>query len=110
MRPATTRILAAVAFATIATPAAAQPVQRHPAHMTDPLAAKLDARIRATETRIAAARKADRISAAKATGLSGKVASIRTDAARNVKAQGFLSAGESASYNRTLDGIEALLD
>lgn len=78
--------------------------------MTDPLASKLDPRIRATETRIGTARKADQNSAAKATGLSSRVASIRADAARNVKAQGFLSAGESASYNRTLDGMEARLD
>ncbi len=50
-------------------------------------------------------RKARRLSQAEAQTLWNTVARIHRDANRFVAKQGFLSAGETASYDRALDGV-----
>ncbi len=54
---------------------------------------------------IGTARKARRLSQAEAQTLWNVVARIHRDANRFVAKQGFLSAGETASYDRALDGM-----
>lgn len=103
-------VLTAALGLTIATaPAIAAAPQQHAAHKTDALDAKLTARIQAVDVKLTAARKAGRVSAAQATQMRKKLDWVRVDSARYVRKQGFLSAGESASYNRTLDALETKL-
>ena len=54
---------------------------------------------------ISTARKARRLSQNEAQSLWNAVARVRHDANRFVAKQGFLSAGETASYDRARDGV-----
>ncbi|MGF7154740.1 hypothetical protein [Novosphingobium gossypii] len=104
--------LVAVAFglSIVPSPVLAASNHLHPsAHKTDALQSRLSARLHTIEGKLSAARKAGRIGPAKTAQLSKKLAWVRADAAKYGKEQGFLSAGESASYNRALDEVERTL-
>ncbi|WP_347093747.1 hypothetical protein [Sphingomonas parapaucimobilis] len=71
----------------------------------DPRQAHIAMRANILQADIGNARKARRLSQAEAQKLWNAVARIRRDANRFVAKQGFLSAGETASYDRALDGV-----
>jgi hypothetical protein len=99
----------AVGLSMGAVPAVAAPVRQHATHKADALQTRLIARTSAVDTKLTRARKAGRVSTTEAAQMQKKLAWVRADSAKYVKQQGFLSAGESASYSRTLDEIEAKL-
>lgn len=80
--------------------------QQRASHAPDPLHAKVLARYEAINASLAEARKAGKLSNAQAAEIEKKLSWVRTDSATRAKQQGFVSAGESASYNRTLDEAE----
>lgn len=104
-----TLFIAFVGLSAATVPAIAAPTPQHAGHKADVLQTKLTARIGAVEAKLTAARKAGRVSAVNAAQMKKKIDWVRTDSVKYVKQQGFLSAGESASYNRTLGEIEAKL-
>ncbi len=71
----------------------------------DPRQAHIAVRANILQADISTARKARRLSQAEAQTLWNMVARIHRDANRFVAKQGFLSAGETASYDRALDGV-----
>lgn len=71
----------------------------------DPRQAHIAVRANILQADISTARKARRLSQAEAQTLWNTVAGIHRDANRFVAKQGFLSAGETASYDRALDGV-----
>ncbi len=71
----------------------------------DPRQAHIAMRANILQADISTARKARRLSQAEAQTLWNMVAGIHRDANRFVAKQGFLSAGETASYDRALDGV-----
>ncbi len=73
-------------------------------------ATALHTRIDATQARIENARRTHKIARARATALNGQIAQTRQSMTRLGKQQGFVSAAELASYNRTLGTIESELD
>jgi hypothetical protein len=91
----------------IAAPALAAPAPQA-AHV-DQLNARLLTRAADVEARLATATRARRVTPAQATALRKKIDWVRKDSAKYVKQQGFLSAGEAASYDRTLGEVEAKL-
>lgn len=66
-------------------------------------------RIRSLETRTAAARTNGTLTRTKASILQRKLVTTRQSYQKVTRSQRFLSAAESASYNRTLDDIDAQL-
>ncbi len=77
---------------------------------TDALNAALTARTATVGKKLAAAQESGAVTPAEAARLQERLTWVETDSARYVQEQGFLSAGESASYNRALDEIEASLE
>jgi len=73
-------------------------------------ATALHTRIDATQARIENARRTHKIARARATALNLQIAQTRQSMTRLGKQQGFVSAAELASYNRTLGTIESELD
>ncbi|WP_230482744.1 hypothetical protein [Sphingomonas sp. Leaf21] len=73
----------------------------------DPRQAHIAMRADILQADIGNARKARRLSQAETQKLWNTVARIRRDADRFVRKQGFLSAGETASYDRALDMVAA---
>ncbi|KTW00739.1 hypothetical protein NS355_03770 [Sphingomonas yabuuchiae] len=71
----------------------------------DPRQSHIAMRANILQADISTARKARRLSQAEAQTLWNTVAGIHRDANRFVAKQGFLSAGETASYDRALDGV-----
>ena len=71
----------------------------------DPRQAHIAMRADILQADIGTARKAHRLSQNEAQSLWNAVARVRHDATRFVAKQGFLSAGETASYDRGLDGV-----
>ncbi len=71
--------------------------------------ADLLARIRSMETRITAARANGTLTRTKASILQRKLVTTRQSYQKVTRSQHFLSAAESASYNRTLDDVDAQL-
>lgn len=71
----------------------------------DPRQAHIAMRADILQADIGTARKARRLSQAEAQTLWNTVARIHRDANRFVAKQGFLSAAETASYDRALDGV-----
>ncbi len=71
----------------------------------DPRQAHIAMRANILQADISTARKARRLSQSEAQSLWNAVARVRHDATRFVAKQGFLSAGETASYDRALDGV-----
>jgi hypothetical protein len=70
----------------------------------------LHTRIDATQARIESARITHKIARARATTLQRQIAQTRQSMTRLGKQQGFVSAAELASYNRTLGTIDTELD
>lgn len=71
----------------------------------DPRQAHIAMRANILQADISNARIARRLTQAQAQKLWNEVARIRRDANRFVQKQGFLSAGETASYDRALDMV-----
>lgn len=72
--------------------------------------ADLRARLGATEQRIAEGQRSGAITRARAAALRQQVAQTRASMTRLNRQQGFVSAAELASYNRTLGTIDGVLD
>lgn len=72
---------------------------------SDPRQAHITQRIAILQADIGTLRKARHLSARKAQRLWKRADRIRTESARFVEQQGFLSAAERASYDRELDSI-----
>jgi len=70
----------------------------------------LHTRINETQARIENARITHKIARARATALQREIAQTRQSMTRLGKQQGFVSAAELASYNRTLGTIDTELD
>lgn len=70
----------------------------------------LSAHIASTDARVREAQATRKITPARATTLQGQIAQSRQSMVRLSKQQGFVSAAELASYNRTLETIDAELD
>ncbi len=70
----------------------------------------LGARITATEARVRAAQATRKITHARAVALQRRIGQSRQSMTQLGKQQGFVSAAELASYNRTLGTIDAELD
>lgn len=71
----------------------------------DPRQAHISMRVNILQADIGNARKARRISAANADRWFRQLSAIRAQSDRLVRKQGFLSAAERASYDRTLDAV-----
>jgi len=91
----------------VAPPALA--AQAHHQARADALNTKLSARIATIDAKLAGAARKKQVTPTQLAAMRKKIAWVRKDAAKYVKEQGFLSAGEAASYNRSLDEIEAKL-
>lgn len=72
--------------------------------------ADLRARLGATEQRIAEGQRSGAITRARAAALRRQIAQTRASMTRLNRQQGFVSAAELASYNRTLGAIDVTLD
>ncbi len=73
-------------------------------------AADLRARIGTTDARITAGQRSGKITRTRATTLHRQVAQTQTNMTRLSRRQGFVSAAELASYERTLAAIDIELD
>lgn len=71
----------------------------------DPRQAHISMRANVLQADLGNARKARRLTQANADRLFKRVEMVRTSADRQTKKQGFLSAGEVASYDRELDAV-----
>ena len=70
----------------------------------------LRGRIATADVRITTAQRNRAITPARAATLRRQITQVQSDMARRVRQQGFVSAGELASYNRTLGEIDVALD
>ncbi|BBL29865.1 hypothetical protein PAFU01_13130 [Pantoea ananatis] len=77
--------------------------------MTDVREAHIVMRADVLQADIGNARKARQLTQPEARALWQDIAQVRKDSARWVKAQGFLSAAERASYDRALDRVAVQL-
>lgn len=75
----------------------------------DVLAGALEARTNVLVADLLAAQQAGRVSPTEGAEIRQKLSGVQADSGRYVREQGFLSAGESASYNRALDEVERRL-
>lgn len=66
----------------------------------------VDARMGQTIGAVTAAEGRGKISGARANEIRDMIDQMRADYSRNKQAQGFVSAGELASYNRSLDKVD----
>lgn len=73
--------------------------------LTDPRQAHISVRANILEADLGNARKARHLTQATADSLYDRVEAVRAGADRYTKRQGFLSAGEVASYDRELDAV-----
>jgi len=73
--------------------------------ITDPRQAHISMRTNVLQADLGNARKARGLTQADADRLYKRVEAVRTGADRYTKKQGFLSAGEVASYDRELDAV-----
>ncbi len=112
MKKQTALFLAAAAMVASLAPGGAS-AQRHGTQAQRALNAEdradLLERIRSMETRINAARADGMLTRTKASILQRKLVTTRQSYQNVTRSQHFLSAAESASYNRTLDHIDAQL-
>jgi hypothetical protein len=102
-------IATVLGLSVMAAPAMASPVRHAAASPPDALRIALARRTDRVEARLTAARAAGRVSVAGAATMRERIGWVRVDSAKLSKRQGFLSAGESASYHRALDDIERRL-
>lgn len=77
--------------------------------VSDPLQAHISVRSNILQADISTARKARVLTQSRADKLWQRVEVVRHDADNLVKKQGFLSAGERASYDRELDDVAKTL-
>jgi hypothetical protein len=75
----------------------------------DALLQRLTARAESLSAQIATAEKSGHLSHPESTALSSKVTQVVKKARADHASQGFLSAGESASYMRELDQVQSTL-
>lgn len=80
-----------------------------PAPSKDALLQRLTARAESLSAQIATAEKSGHLSHPESTALSTKVTQVVKKARADHASQGFLSAGESASYMRELDQVQSTL-
>ncbi|MDT3719001.1 hypothetical protein [Pseudomonas oryzihabitans] len=73
--------------------------------ISDPLQAHISMRANVLQADVSTARKARRISQEQANAFSERIAQVRGQSDALVQQQGFLSAAERASFDRTFDGI-----
>ncbi|RSU45463.1 hypothetical protein [Sphingomonas sp. S-NIH.Pt15_0812] len=70
----------------------------------------LKARVSLAQDRIAAGQRSGNVARTRAGKLNNEVSQVRENMTRLSRRQGFVSAAELASYNRTLDAIDTELD
>jgi len=70
----------------------------------------LRTRITTVQARVVEGRRSGKVSRTRATRLNRQVAQVQTSMTRLNKQQGFVSAAELASYNRTLGEVDVALD
>lgn len=75
--------------------------------ITDPRQAHISVRANVLQADLSSARKARRLTQADTDRLYKRVQTVRSGADRYTKKQGFLSAGEVASYDSELDAVAA---
>lgn len=93
------------------TPSVAQAQSRQVARAENTRATNaLKARIPLAQDRIAAGQRSGKVTRARAGQLTGQVSQLQASMTRLNRQQGFVSAAELASYNRTLDAIDTELD
>ncbi|WP_313739989.1 hypothetical protein [Pseudomonas sp.] len=71
----------------------------------DPLHNHILARVEALSDDLRSAKRTRTVSASDASALIDRIEAVRASADRDVKGQGFLSAGERASYDRELNAV-----
>lgn len=107
-------VAAALGLSVVAMPAVASPAVQNGTRAqratNERATTNLEARIDATEERIAEGRRGGAITRARAVVLSRQVAQTKSSMTRLSRQQGFVSAAELASYNRTLGQIDVELD
>jgi len=104
-------VLSAGAMAAIPTAAAAQAhgaqaARARNGHEVD----ALTTRITTVQARIAEGRRSGKVSRVRASRLDRQVAQVRTSMTGLNRKQGFVSAAQQATYNRTLGGVDVALD
>ena len=114
------KVLAAAALVLMATNANAETPPQYPScdlnaqhtvkgdrggSITDPRQAHISMRANILQADLGTARKARRLTQDTTDRLYKRVEAVRTGANRYTKKQGFLSAGEVASYDRALDAV-----
>ena len=104
-------ILSTGTTAAITTTAAAQvhgvqAAREHEGHEAD----ALKTRIATVQARIAEGRRSGKVSRVRASRLDRQVAQVRSSMTSLNRKQGFVSAAELATYNRTLGGVDVALD
>lgn len=104
-------ILSMAATATVSTAATAQAhgvqaARAHSGHEAD----ALKTRVATVQARIAEGRRGGKVSRVQASRLDRQVAQVRTNMTRMNSRQGFISAAELATYNRSLGGVDVALD
>lgn len=70
----------------------------------------LKTRITTVQARVAEGRRSGKVTRTRATQLSRRVSRLQASMNRLNRKQGFVSAGELASYNRTLGEVDVALD
>lgn len=104
-------LLSMGAMATVSTAAAAQAhgvqaARAHNGHEAD----ALKTRIATVQARIAEGRRSGKVSRVRASRLDRQVVQVRMGMTRLNREQGFVSAAELATYNRTLGRVDVALD
>lgn len=109
-----TLLAATFGLSIVTAPAVAMPLQQHGTQAerasNDSAAADLRARIGTTEKRITEAENGGKITPTRAAALRRQLAQTQASMIRLSRQQGFVSAAELASYNRTLGAIDIELD
>lgn len=104
-------VLATGTIAAVPATAIAQTHSIQAAHARNGQAADaLKARIATVQTRVAEGRRSGKVSRAQASRLERQVTQVRTSMTRLNRKQGFVSAAELATYNRTLGQVDVALD
>lgn len=103
--------LSVSAIAIVSPPANAQNQNREAARAENTRATDtLKARISLIQDRIAAGQRSGKVARTPAGQLNNQVSQVQASMTRLSRKQGFVSAAELASYNRTLDVIDTKLD
>ena len=104
-------VLSTSTIAAVPATAAAQAHTKQAAHARNGHEADaLKARVATVETRVAEGRRSGKVSRAQASRLDRQVAQVRMSMTKVNRKQGFVSAAELATYNRTLGQVDVALD